>query len=85
MLPSIQPTLTDMLVSIAGVSQPFFQALDSLVRNGISTDRISHALNEGDINLPMLLDGARRLNEIDARRTLQVETAERILDQQTRT
>ena len=83
MLPSVVPRLTDMLVNIAGVSQPFFQTLDTLIRNSISPDRVAHALKEGGIDLEALVAAAERLNEIDARRTLQVGAAKRVMGEVT--
>jgi hypothetical protein len=75
-----QPTLSTMLMNIASLSQPFFDALGSLVRNGISEDDIARTLKAGGIDLPMLIASARSLNEIDAHRALQIETAQRIAE-----
>ena len=47
----------ERLAHIAGVTQPFFQAIDGLPRNGVSDDRIVTALKDGGIDLPY----ARRL------------------------
>jgi hypothetical protein len=80
MLPNTQPTLANMLANIAGVSPPFFQSLDSLIRNGISTDRVAGALKEGGVDLPILVQRALHLNEVDALRPLQIEAAAQIAD-----
>jgi hypothetical protein len=79
--PDVQPTLASMLANVAGVTPAFFQGLDGLTRNGVSVDRVTAALSEGGINLPMLVDSARRLNEIDPRQPLQIEAAARVVDQ----
>jgi hypothetical protein len=75
-----RPTLADMLAHIAGVTQPFFQGLDGLQKNGVSADRIITALNDGGVDLPMLVDCARNLDRIDAHRPLQFDAAARIAD-----
>ena len=70
----------ERLAHIAGVTQPFFQAIDGLPRNGVSDDRIVTALKDGGIDLPMLVDCARSLNRINAHRPLQFDAAARIAD-----
>jgi hypothetical protein len=76
-----RPTLPDMLAHIAGVTQPFFQGLDGLQKNGVSADRILTALRDGGVDLPMLVDCARNLGRIDAHRPLQFDAAARIAEQ----
>jgi hypothetical protein len=75
-----RPTLADMLAHIAGVTQLFFQGLDGLQKNGVSADRIITALNDGGVDLRMLVDCARNLDRIDAHRPLQFDAAARIAD-----
>jgi hypothetical protein len=67
-----------MLANIAGVTQLFFDGLDSLIRNGISTERIVTALLFANIDLSSYINAARRLNEIDERRPYRIETAAKI-------
>jgi hypothetical protein len=76
-----RPTLSDMLVHIAGVTQPFFQGLDGLQKNGVSAERILTALKDGGVDLPMLVDCGRNLDRIDAHRPLQFGAAARIAEQ----
>lgn len=80
LLQQSRPTLADMLAHIAGVTQPFFQGIGGLLKNGVSEDRIISALKEGGIDLPMLVGCARDLNEIDTHRPLQFDGAARVAD-----
>jgi hypothetical protein len=73
-----RPTLAEMLAYIAGVTQPFFQGVDALLRNGVSADAIAGALEDAGIDLPMLVERARELNKIDAHRPLQFDAAAQI-------
>ncbi len=67
-----------MLINIAGVSKMFFDGLDSLIRNGISIERVASALQSENVDLTTVVAAARRLNEIDERRPYRIETAEQI-------
>jgi hypothetical protein len=73
-----EPSLSNMLANIAGVAQSFFDALDSLVRNGVAIERVIAALRTGEVDLPMLVQAARRLNEIDERRPYRIDSAAEI-------
>jgi hypothetical protein len=59
----------------AGLSEIFFKGLSDLKHNNIAVDRIASALREAQIDLPMLVDRAKELNEIDARRPWLIEDA----------
>jgi len=76
-----EPTLSTMLANITGVTQLFFDGLDSLTRNGTSIERVATTLRSAGIDLPALVDAARRLNEIDDRRPYRIETAIQIAAQ----
>jgi hypothetical protein len=44
----MEPTLSTMLANIAGVTQPFFEGLDSLLRNGVPMERVTTALRRAE-------------------------------------
>ncbi|WP_316167522.1 MULTISPECIES: hypothetical protein [unclassified Bradyrhizobium] len=73
-----RPTLSEMLADAAGIRQPFFLALDNLIRNGLSSEKIAEALSSTGIDLLSFIDAANRLNEIDERRQYGIEAAEQI-------
>jgi hypothetical protein len=75
----MEPTLSTMLANIAGVTQPFFEGLDSLLRNGVPMERVTTALRSGRVDLAMLVDAATRLNDIDERHPYRIETAIQIV------
>jgi hypothetical protein len=72
--PAVRPTLPEMLADVAGLRPPFFLALDNLVRNGLSAERIAEELTSGGIDLASLIDAANRLNAIDERHPYRIET-----------
>jgi hypothetical protein len=72
--PTARPTLSEMLADIAGLRPPFFQALDNLVRNGLSVERIEEELKLGGVDLASWIDAAKRLNAIDERRPYRIDT-----------
>lgn len=72
--PTARPMLSEMLADIAGLKLPFFQALDNLLRNSLSTERIAKELKSGGVDLASWIDAAERLNAIDERRPYSVET-----------
>lgn len=78
--PDAEPTLATMLTDIAGVAPIFFDGLDSLIRNGTSVESIASTLEAASIDLAALVDGARRLNEIDERRPYRIDAAAKIAD-----
>jgi hypothetical protein len=77
--PAARPTLPEMLADVAGLTQSFFQALDNLVRNGVSAERIAEELKSGGVDLASLIDAAQRLNAIDEKRPYRIETLQPIL------
>jgi hypothetical protein len=78
LLSEMEPRLSTMLCNVAGVTHQFFNGLDSLVRNGVASEKIAGALREGGINLVSIIEAAKRLNAIDGRPPYPIETAVRI-------
>jgi hypothetical protein len=76
--PAMEPTLSTMLSNVAGVTHPFFNILDSLVRNGVAPERIAGALRESGVDLVSIIEAAKRLNNIDERPPYPIETAAKI-------
>jgi hypothetical protein len=74
-----------MLTNVAGVSQTFFDGLDSLIRNGVSFERVETALRLAEINLARLVSAARDLNKIHERQLFRLETAAQIASKMNRT
>ncbi|MDH6258412.1 hypothetical protein [Bradyrhizobium sp. BR13661] len=77
--PTAQPMLSEMLADIAGLKLPFFQALENLLRNGVSADRIAMELKSRGVDLATWIDAAKLLNAIDERRPYRIETLQSIL------
>jgi hypothetical protein len=78
LLPAMEPTLSTMLCNVAGVTHPFFNGLDSLVRNGVPLERIASALRASGVDLVSMIEAAKCLNKIDERPPYPIETAVRI-------
>jgi hypothetical protein len=74
----MEPTLSTMLVNIAGVTPSFFEGLDNLLRNSVPIELITTALHHTGIDLDALVNAATRLNEIDERRPYKIEGAKQI-------
>jgi hypothetical protein len=78
LLPDTEPTMSTMLSNIAGVTQLFFDGLNSLVRNKVPSERIALAIQSAGIDLTGLLSSARTLNNLDERKLFRIEAVTEI-------
>jgi len=79
--PDAEPSVPSMLANIATVAPIFFDALDSLIRNGLSVDAVADIVRSASIDLATYVDSADRLNEMDDRIPYRIEAAAKILAQ----